>query len=120
MASDFAVQLIQRGESSTQDFVAPGCEAINPRSFGAFRLRRPQPAALRHARQHRVQRARTQAVPMAVQFFEHPLTVDALFIRVMKNVNLPECQQEFADNRIPRHLAIIAPPFRRRVGYVTE
>jgi len=38
---------------------------------------------------------------MFVQFFEHPLPVDAAAVgRVMEDVYFPECQQEFPRYRI--------------------
>ena len=37
---------------------------------------------------------------MVVQFFEHPLTIDALFGGVVEDVDLPEGEKELANDWI--------------------
>jgi hypothetical protein len=37
---------------------------------------------------------------MMVQLFKHPLTIDTLFSRVVKNVDLPEGQKKFANDGV--------------------
>ncbi len=37
---------------------------------------------------------------MVVQFFEHPLPVDAVFVGMVQDVDLPERKEELTYNRI--------------------
>src|SRR5215204_1195562 len=37
---------------------------------------------------------------MVVQFLQHPLTIHALLLGVVQDVDLPEGEQKFADNRV--------------------
>ena len=92
----FAVEFIQRLEDLPEDLVTSRCEPVHARRFGALRLRRAQPATLRHSRQHGIQRPWTQAIAVVVQFLQHPVTIDALFGGVVEDVNLPEGEKELA------------------------
>ena len=114
MRSDFAVQFIQGIEDLPEHFVAPRRQTVDARGFRALGLGRPQPPALRHPRQHRIQRARTQAIAVMVQLFEHPLPVDAVFIRVVEDVDLPEGEQELAHDWIAHGRSIITFQIRNR------
>ena len=97
----FAVQLVERGLNPFQNLVTLRREAIHPGILGAFRLGGAKPAALGHARQDRIQRARTEAIAVVAQFLEHPLTVDATSVgRVVEDVNLPEREEELTRNWI--------------------
>ena len=118
--ADFPVQLIQRVEDATKDVMAAGRQAIHPWRIGPLGLSSAKPAALRHPRQHRIQRAGTQAIAVVMQFLEHPLTVDALFSRVVQDVDLPEAEQEFAHDRIAHDAAIIAPAIPVDTRFISE
>jgi hypothetical protein len=109
--ADFTIQFIQRGHDPLEHFVTARCETVHAGTFGAPRLGCTEPSALRHAGQHRIERARTQVIAVMVQFLEHPLTVDALTGRVVKDVDLPEHEQELTDDRVAHDPAIITSPF---------
>ena len=51
---------------------------------------------------------------MVLQFFQHPLTIDALLGRVVENVHLPKGEEELTDDRIAHDGVIIAPQIRSR------
>jgi hypothetical protein len=108
MLFNFTIQFIQRVEDLIEDLATTGCETVHARRLGALRFRRAKPAALSHSRQHRIQRAWTQAIAMVLQFFKHPLTVDALLGGVVKDVDLPKGEKELAYDRITHDRAIIA------------
>lgn len=93
-----------------EDLVTARGETVHARTLGALRLGRAKPAALRHAREHRIQRAWTQVIAVVVQFFEHPLTVDAPFGGVVEDVDLPEGEKELAYDWIAHDRRIIALP----------
>jgi len=59
-----------------------------------------KPAALGHPREHRIERAWTEAIAVLLEFFEHPLAVHALFVGVVKNMDLPEGEEKLSHNRI--------------------
>ena len=100
MLSNFTIQLIQRAHDPRKHFVTARCETVHAGAFGAPRLRRSEPAVLCHAGQHRIQRPGTQAIAVVMQFFKHPLAIDALFGRMMEDVDLPEREEELANDRI--------------------
>jgi hypothetical protein len=112
----FTIQFIERIEDVAEDLVTAGRETVHTRRLGTLRLRRTKPATGRHARQHRIQRARTQAIPVMVQFFEHPLAIDPLFGGVVKNVDLPEGEKELANDWVTHHAAIITLHIRSRIS----
>ena len=114
MLSNFTIEFIQRIEDLTQDLATTRCEAVQARRLGTFRFGRAKPAPPSHSRQHRIQRAWTQAIAMVLQFFQHPLTIDALLGRVVENVHLPEGEEELADDRIAHNEAIVALQIRSR------
>jgi hypothetical protein len=105
------MELVQRVENLIEDLVTAGRETVHPRRLGALRFRRAKPAALSHSRQHRIQRAWTQAIAMVLQFFKHPLTIDALLGGVVEDVDLPKGEKEFAYDRIAHDRPIIALRF---------
>ena len=98
--ADFPVQLIERVLHLREHFATTGCQAVDARARRPLRLRRPEPPTLRHARQDGIERARTQSVAMAVQLFKHPLAVDPILVCVVEDVDLPESQEKFTDDRI--------------------
>jgi hypothetical protein len=100
MPTDFTIQLIERIEDSLEYLVTAGCETVDPRRLGALRLGRTKPATRRHPCQHRIQRPWTQVIAVVAQFFQHPVTIDALFSGMVENVDLPEGEEELADDRI--------------------
>ena len=100
-------------ENLLEDLVTARRETVDARRLRALRLRRAQPTAFRHSRQHRIERPRTQAIAVVVQFFEHPMSVDALFGGVVKDVDLPEGEQELANDWIA-HDGMITLPIRNR------
>jgi hypothetical protein len=100
MLSNFAVQFVQRVEDLLQDIVTAGRETVQTHRLGALWLRCAQPTALRHSRQHRIQRTWTQAIAVVVQLSKHPLTIDALFGGMMEDMDLPEGEKELANNGI--------------------
>ncbi len=55
-----------------------------------------EPASLLHAGEHGVERACAHLVSMAPQLPQHPLADDRLGRGVVKDVNLPEGQEELA------------------------
>jgi hypothetical protein len=107
MLAHFTIQFIERIEDLAENLVTTGRETVHTRRLGALRLRRAKPATGRHSRQHRIQRSGTQAIPMVVQFFEHPVAIDALFGGVVKNVDLPEGEKELANDWIAHNRPII-------------
>ena len=98
--TNFTIELIERLADPIQHLVPARGETVDPRRLGPLGFRGSKPAARGHPRQHRIQRARTQAIAVALQFLEHPLAVDTLLVGMMKDVNLPEREQELADDRI--------------------
>ncbi len=112
MLPDFAIQLIERVENLLQHLMTARREAVNPRRRGAFWFRRAKPAALRHSRQHRVERPGTQAVSVVVQLVQHPMTINALLSSMVKDMNLPEREEKLANDWIA-HAAPMIPP---RIG----
>jgi hypothetical protein len=114
MPSDFTIQFIQRVEDLIEDLATAGRETVHARRLGTLRFSRAKPAALGHSRQHWIQRAWTQAIAMVLQFFEHPLTIDALLGGVVEDVDLPKGEKEFAYDRIAHDRPIIALPIRSR------
>ena len=112
--SDFTIQFVQRVEDLSEDLVTVRREAVQPRRLGTFRFRRAQPAAPGHSREDWIQRAWTQAIAMFLELLKHPLTVHPPFGGVVEDVDLPEGEQELADDRIARHRRMIALPVRSR------
>ena len=109
--TNFAVQLVERLTDPIQHLVPAGRQTVHSRRLGPLGLRGTEPAALRHPRKHRVQRARTQPMAVPVQFLEHPLAVHALLVSVVENVDLPKGQEELADDGIAHGPVIIAQRF---------
>lgn len=113
--ANLPVQLIESGADLTEDVVPARCEAIHPGGFGPLGFCRTKPPAPGHARKHRIERARAQTIAVMVEFLQHPLTVDAAPIgRMMKNVDLPEGEQELTGDGITHSLAMISPRNRSR------
>ena len=112
MLPDLAIQFIERVENLLQDLVTAGCEAVDPRRLGAFWFRRAKPPALRHSRQHRIERPRTQAIAVVVQLVQHPMTINALFGSMVEDMDLPEREEKLANDWIA-HAAPMIPP---RIG----
>src|SRR3954454_20644765 len=100
MLADFTIQFIQRLADLLKHLMPARRETVDTRRLGPLRLRRAEPAAVRHAGQYRIQRPRTEAIAVVVQFFEHPLTVDPLFGGMVEDVNLPEAEKELTDDGI--------------------
>jgi hypothetical protein len=109
--ANLTVQFIERIENVREDVVTARRETVHTRGLGALRLRCAQPASRRHARQHRIQRARTQSITVVMQLLEHPVAINPLLGRVVENVDLPEREQELADDWIARHIVIITLAF---------
>src|SRR5262245_24000374 len=107
------IQLVQRLEDPVEDVATAGCQAVDTRRLGTLRLRAAQPARGRHPRQNRIQRARGQAVAMVMQLFEHPATVHTPFGGMVENVNLPEGEEELANNWSAHRAPIICRSSRR-------
>lgn len=120
MPADFTIQFIQRVKDLVDDLATAGRETVHPRRLGALRFRRAKPAALGHSRQHRIQRTWTQAIAVALQFFEHPLTIDALLGGVVEDVDLPKGEKELAHDRIAHDRPIIALPIRSRYSITSR
>ena len=112
MLPDFPIQFIERVENLLQHLMTARREAVNPRRRGAFWFRRAKPPALRHSRQHRIERPRTQAIAVVVQLVQHPMTVDATFSGMVQDMNLPEGEEKLANDWIA-HAAAMIPP---RIG----
>ena len=55
-----------------------------------------EPAAGFHPPQHRIERAGAHAVAVLAEFLEHPLPHDRPFGRMVKDVDLPEAQENLA------------------------
>src|SRR5579872_4695822 len=71
--ADFAVQLVERGVHAREDLPSARGQAVDAGAFRPLRVRGAEPAALRHARENRIQRARAQAVAVMAQLLEHPV-----------------------------------------------
>jgi hypothetical protein len=70
---------------------------IAPAAWSTARLRlTSQPSRTLHAFQQRVQRARADVIPMSSELAQNPLTNDWMLRGVMKDVHLPETEQDFA------------------------
>ncbi len=110
MPTNFTVKLIERLTDPIQRLLPARSEPVDPRRFGPLGFSGSKPAACGHPRQHRIQRARTQAIAVVLQLLEHPLAVDTLLVSMMKDMNLPERKEELTDDRIAHRLPIIAPP----------
>jgi hypothetical protein len=95
-----ARQLVERLANPVQHLVPARREPVDPRRFGPLGFCGSKPAACRHPRQHRIQRARTEAIAVMLKLLEHPLPVDALLASMMKDMDLPEGKEELADNGI--------------------
>jgi hypothetical protein len=114
MSSNLTIQFVERMTKLLEHVMTAGRQPIDARRLRSFGLGRAQPPTLSHAGEDRIQRSRTQAVAVVMQLFEHPLAVHAASVSGMvKDVNLPERQQEFSRYRIA-HRAMIAPTFRNR------
>ena len=100
MAADFVVQLVKCAEYLPQDLTTARRQSIHARAAATRGFGRAKPTAVRHPREHRVQRARAQTIAVAMQFFQHPLTVDPLLARVVKDMHLPESEEELTNHRI--------------------
>jgi hypothetical protein len=98
--TSFTVQLVECCAHPIEHGMALWRETVHAWTFRALWFRRAQPAMAGHSRQHRVQRTGTQAVAVAVQLLQHPLAIHALLGGVMKDVDLPEGEEEFTDNRV--------------------
>lgn len=114
MLANFTIQFIQRVEEPIENLATAGRETVHARRLSTLRFRRAKPAALGHSRQHGVQRAWTQAIAVVLQFFKHPLTIDALLGGVVEDVNLPKRKKKLAYNRIAHNRTIIPLPIRSR------
>ena len=99
-AANLFVQLVQCVTQPGQGRAASRCERVASWCRRAGWRIRSQPAVAGHTRQHRVERARADAVAVFGQFLEHPLAVDAAFARVVEDVDLPEREQELTCDRI--------------------
>src|SRR5215471_5547050 len=98
---NLAVQLVQRRAHAIQHVLTPRCQTIDPGSFRPLRLGGANPPVSLHARENRIERAWTHAVPVVAQLVEHPLAVHASrFGGVVEDVDFPETQQELTDDRI--------------------
>jgi hypothetical protein len=114
MLADFTIQLVQGVEDSLENVATAWREPVDARRLGSIRFRRAKPASFRHSRQHWVQGARAEPIAVVVQFFEHPVTVDALLGGVVEDVDLPEGEKELADHWIAHDRPMIALRIRRR------
>jgi hypothetical protein len=114
VATHLARQLVERLANPVQHLVPASREPVDPRGFGPLGFCGSKPAARGHPRQHRIQRAGTQAIAVMLKLLEHPLSVDALLAGMMKDMDLPEGQEELADNGIAHGSMIIAPLIRNR------
>src|SRR5262245_13041677 len=89
--ADFVIEFVEGVAKLRQHLMTSGRESIDPRGLCSFRFRRAEPTASRHPSEDGIQSPRTQPIAVVVQFFEHPLPVDAAAVgRVMEDVNLPE------------------------------
>ena len=112
--TDFTIQLIQRLAEPIQDVVPLACQTVHAGRFGPLGFGGSKPAALGHPREDWIERARTQSIAVLLQLLEHPLAVHAVLVSVVKNVDLPEGEEELAHNRVAHGLAIIARLVRNR------
>jgi diadenosine tetraphosphatase ApaH/serine/threonine PP2A family protein phosphatase len=90
----------ERCPEALQHFGTGWRDSIDPRVSGPFRLGRAEPAASCHPREQRVQCARAQSIAVTMQLLQHPMPIHTLLFRVMKDVNLPEREQEFPHHGI--------------------
>ena len=105
-SDDLAVKLVERRPELIENLMAARREVVDASGLGSPGLGGPKPAALRHPRQDRIQRAGTQPIAMVVQFLEHPLSVHTASVsRMVQNVNLPEAEQELTGNGIAHAFA---------------
>ena len=112
MMTNFTIELVQGVEDAIEHVAAARRKAVDTRRCGSLRCRRAKPAALRHARQHRIQGAWTEPIAVMVQFFEHPVAVDALLGGVVEDVDLPEGEKELANDWIAHDRSMIALQIR--------
>src|ERR1700733_11068916 len=83
--ANFTIELIERFADPIQHLLAGRGETVDPRRLGPLGFRGSKPAARGHPRQHRIQRARAQAIAVALQLLEHPLAIDTLLVSMMKD-----------------------------------
>ena len=100
MIRDFFVKLVEGVANLREHAVSSRGQPVDPRLFRARGFSRAQPAALGHAREHRIQGPRAQSIAVTVELFEHPLTVHALFVGVVQDVDFPKCEQKLPDHGI--------------------
>ena len=108
------MQLVERVANLIEDLVTTWSETVHASRLRALGLRCPKPPAPSHARQYRVQSTGAQMIAMVGQLLQHPLAVDAMFVRVVQDVDLPKREQELPDDRIAHSGGIIARPVRSR------
>src|SRR5688572_25509679 len=82
---------LQDGGATVRQVVVPSA----PFSISHSGLRTQPPIALQTL-QERIERPRADVVAVASQLGEHPLTDDRMLGRVMKDMDLPEAQQDLA------------------------
>src|SRR5262245_33020816 len=104
----FAVQLVERVADVRENVPALRREAIHPHTVRALGFGRAKPSTLGHAGEHRIQGAGAQPVTVMMQFLEHPVTVDAVLVGVMQDMNLPERKEKLADDRVAHSEGILA------------
>ena len=61
------IQLVERAANLAEHFATARRQTVHPWSPGSSGLGRPKPTARRHAREDRIERAWTQAIPVVVQ-----------------------------------------------------
>jgi hypothetical protein len=73
---------------------------VSPRTLSAIGIATaPQPAEAFHPMKQRVQRAWADLIAVTAEFEDHPLSVERLLARVVKDVHLPKAQQDFTLER---------------------
>ena len=100
MRGELSIQLVEGAANLIQHFMAARRQPIDAWSLRSLRLGCTKPPPLGHPREHWIQRAGAQPIPVVVQFFQHPLPVDSAFVGVVQDVDLPEREEELTNDRI--------------------
>jgi len=110
---DLAVQFLDLTPKKSEHAGPPRCQRVLPPCFrgrGSLPVVHDlQPALLLHSREQWIQSAWAHLETVPAQLLEDPLTIDGPGARVMQDVDLPECEQNFARNPVchQRHVTTL-------------
>jgi hypothetical protein len=105
---DLAVELVHESANAPEHSLSSvGQKVILAGSGSPSADLAAQPAVSPHALEERVERPGTDVVAVATQFLEHPLSEYRPFGGVMKDVHLPERQQNLSADQLLVHYRLM-------------